>query len=74
MYKAASINAITSALDAVLAIPLDELERLMQQAHECDSRQQHEPPEPFTVSRQALRMLWHFRSNLDAVKVFMESK
>jgi len=74
MHNPASLNTIASALNAVLAVPIDDLEKAMQHAHECDSRQLDDPPEVFTVSRQALRMLWHFRCNLDAVRVFTESE
>ena len=73
MPKPASLTTIATALDAVMAVPPADLEKAMQLAHECDNNQIHEPPEPFVVSRQALRMLWHFRCNLDAVQVFTES-
>jgi len=74
MHNSASMNTIASALNAVLAVPLDDLEKAMQYAHECDRRQLHDPPEVFTVSRQALRMLWRFRCHLDGVRVFVESE
>jgi len=68
------LKLIANALQNVMAIELDDLEKVMQQAHECDINQIPDPPEEFPVSRQALRMLWHFRCNLDAVSVFTESK
>ena len=65
-----TVQQVTVALNAVLAIPPDQLERLVQQAHESNCKQKDAPPERFPVSRQALRMLWHFRCNLDAVRPF----
>ena len=64
-----SVAEVVALLQGVQALDLVELERLVQQAHECDIHQISEPPEPFPVSRQALRMLWHFRSNLESVEV-----
>jgi len=55
------------ALETVMAIPIDDLERAMQEAHESTARQMEDPDEIFPVSRQALRMFWHFRCNLEAV-------
>jgi hypothetical protein len=55
---------------AVLALPEADLERALELAHECTKDQQQDPPEIFAaqgVSRQMLRMIWHFRSNLQAV-------
>ncbi len=54
-------------LRATLAIDLDELERLVQEAHECARDQMEAPEERFPVSRQALRMFWRFRLYLDTV-------
>ena len=68
-----TVDRVCDVLDAVLAIDLAQLEELMQRAHECDGRQLDDPPEVFAVSRQALRMLWHFRCNLDAVEVHTEA-
>lgn len=65
----ATIDRVAHLLDAVKRIGIDDLERIVQQAHECDIHQIGDPPEPFPVSRQALRMLWHFRSNLESVEV-----
>ena len=72
MCKPASLKTIATALNAVMAVPIDDLEKAMQLAHECNSKQMHDPPKSFTVSHQALRMLWHFRCNIDAVEVFTE--
>jgi len=68
-----AIDRVVDVLDLVMAIELVQLEDLMQQAHECDGRQLDDPPEVFAISRQALRMLWHFRCNLDAVDVHTEA-
>ena len=74
MRDSTSLKTIAAALDAVMAVPMSDLEEAMQHAHECDNKQLHDPPEKFAVSRQALRMLWHFRCNLDTVMVFTESE
>jgi len=64
-----SVDQVVALLQGVRALDLVELERLVQHAHECDIHQISDPPEPFPVTRQALRMLWHFRSNLESVEV-----
>ena len=74
MRNITSLTTITTALNAVLAVPFGDLERAMQEAHESTSKQMEDPDEIFPVSRQALRMFWHFRCNIDAVQVFMESE
>ena len=61
------------AIRAALAIPVDDLELLVQEAHESTPKQMHDPQERFPVSRQALRMFWYFRRNLEAVNVFTET-
>ena len=66
------MQRIRRCLAVAMSIDLDELEQLVQQAHKCDPNQIETPPEPFTVSRQALRMLWYFRQNLDAVQIDTE--
>ncbi len=58
---------VAEVLDEVLAISVDELETAMQEAHQSTCRQMEAPPEIFPVSRQALRMFWRFRRNLEAV-------
>jgi hypothetical protein len=63
------VERVQGVLADVLAIDLDALERLVQAAHESTARQRHDPPQRFPVSRQALRMFWHFRSNLESVDV-----
>ena len=69
-----TINAVIRCLDAVMAIPLDDLEKVIQQAHDSTPKQMYDPPDRFLVSRQALRMLWHFRCNIDSVRVFTEDE
>ncbi len=59
-------------LDRVKTIDLDELEALVQQAHESDIKRIDDPPQRFTISRQALRMFWLFRRNLETVDVRVE--
>ncbi|MBU0640567.1 MAG: hypothetical protein KKB50_17030 [Planctomycetes bacterium] len=56
---------------ATLAIDLAELERLVQEAHECARDQMEAPEERFPVSRQALRMFWRFRLYLDTVDTLL---
>ena len=67
--KPSTVDRVAHLLDAVKGIGIDDLERVVQQAHECDIKQISDPPEPFPVSRQALRMFWHFRCNLESVEV-----
>ena len=67
-----TIRLITTALTDVMAIPIDELEKIMQQAHQCDRNQVADPSQRFPISRQAIRMLWHFRCNLNAVTIFTD--
>jgi len=67
------IPTVDRVLQAVVAIPIDRLERVMQEAHESDAGLMDPPPEPFPISRQALRMLWHFRCNIEAVDIHPES-
>jgi len=58
------------SLLATLALPAGPLEHLVQLAHSSNGWMRHDPPEIFIaqgVTRQQLRMLWHFRSNLEAV-------
>lgn len=61
---------VRSVLLAAMHVPADRLEHLVQMAHESSDRQDRPPRELFTgegVTRQALRMFWHFRCNLEAV-------
>ena len=67
--KPDTVDRVAHLLDAVKRIGIDDLERIVQEAHECDIHQINEPAEPFPVTRQALRMLWHFRCNLESVEV-----
>ena len=67
-----AIKPVAAVLAAVMEIDAIELEKLVQQAHECEIHQKDEPAEPFIVSRQALRMLWHFRCNLESVDILLE--
>ena len=64
-----TVDRIAAILEAAVAIDVDDLERLLQQAHECDIRQVDDPPEPFVVSRQALRLFWRFRCSLESLEV-----
>lgn len=70
--NASTIDRVVHCLNAAMAIDLDELERLVEQAHECDIQQIADPDELFPISRQALRMFWYFRRNMDAVQVHTE--
>ena len=66
----ATVRQVRKILLAVLAVPAEPLEHAVQLAHESTANQKSDPPEVFEdegVSRQALRMFWHFRGNLDAV-------
>ena len=68
------VRDVRRLLLSVLAIPAGPLEHVVQLAHECELAIDDEaPPDPTEifeeeqVARQWLRMLWHFRCNLDAV-------
>ena len=63
-----TLDRVTRVLDAVRAIEVEHLEDLVRQAHECDIRQMNDPPERFPIPRQALRMFWHFRCNLESAE------
>ncbi|NIA07167.1 MAG: hypothetical protein GWP14_05965 [Actinobacteria bacterium] len=67
-----TIDSVVHCLNATMAIDLDELEQLVEQAHECDIQQIEDPNEVFPISRQALRMFWYFRRNIDAVQIHTE--
>ncbi len=61
---------VRQLLLAVLAVPAGPMEHAIQVAHESTALQMDDPPETFEeegVTRQALRMFWHFRCNLEAV-------
>ena len=62
-----TLDRVAHVLDAALSIDLDDLERIVQEAHECAPSQMEDPEERFPISRQALRMFWHFRGHLEAV-------
>ena len=62
-----TLDQIAHLIKAALSIELDELEQLVQEAHECATDQKEAPEEQFPVSRQALRMFWRFRMYLGAV-------
>jgi hypothetical protein len=64
-----TVDRVVHLLEAVKRIGLEDLERMVQQAHECDTHQITEPLEPFPVTRQALRMFWRFRCHLESVEV-----
>jgi len=67
--KRTTVDRIAHALGAVMAIDVGDLEKVVQYAHEHDVKQVDDPPEPLPVTRQALRMFWHFRCNLESVEV-----
>ena len=67
-----TIDRVQHCINATMAIDLDELERLVEQTHKCAIDQIEDPPELFPISRQALRMLWYFRRNLEAVQIHTE--
>jgi len=69
LEERSTVDRVAHVLDAVMDIDVAQLELLVQQAHECDVKQISDPPEPFPVSRQALRMFWHFRCNIESVEV-----
>ena len=69
LEKKTTVDRVAHVLDAAMDIDVGQLEQLVQQAHECDIKQIGDPPEPFPVSRQVLRMFWHFRCNLESVEV-----
>jgi len=62
-----TVEQVRKALEAVMAVDVAALERVVQEAHESNARQMEDPPQRFAVGRQALRMFWHFRCNLEAV-------
>lgn len=64
-----TVDRVTHVLDMAMSIDVGQLERMVEQAHECTPEQMHEPNELFCISRQALRMFWHFRCNLESVEV-----
>jgi len=66
----ATARQVRKLLLAMLAIPVGPLEHAVQLAHESTSSQKDDPPEIFEaagVTRQALRMFWHFRCNIEAI-------
>ena len=69
LEKKSTVDRVAHVLDAVMAIDVGQLEQLVQQAHACDIKQISDPLELFPVTRQALRMFWHFRCNLESVEV-----
>lgn len=69
MDSDAFVDRIEALMHDILAVPVDRLEYLVQEAHLCALEDRDDPPERFAVSRQALRMLWRFRRHLEAVEV-----
>ena len=67
--KPSMVDRVAHLLDAVKCISIADLEQIVQQVHTCDIKQINDPPEPLPVTRQALRMFWHFRCNLESVEV-----
>ena len=73
LEKPDTVDRVAHLLNAVKRISIDDLERIVQQAHECDIHQITDPFEPFPVTRQALRMFWMFRRNIETVGVRVEA-
>ena len=67
-----TMRRIGGLLEAVKQIDVDEVEDLVQLAHECDVRSVDAPTEPLPLTRQALRMFWMFRRNIETVEVKTE--
>ena len=67
------VEHVGRLLDHVKAVEIDELEHIVQIAHECDAQALDDPPQRFPITRQALRMFWMFRRNLDAVDIRTEA-
>lgn len=64
-----TVRRVRRCIEEVLSIPAGPLEHAVQLAHESTAYQKDDPPEVFEgegVSRQTLRMFWHFRCNLEA--------
>ena len=72
LKNASTLERVQHCLKVTMSVDMDELEQLVEQAHKCDPNQIEDPPEPFAISRQALRMFWYFRRNLDAVQTDTE--
>jgi len=66
------VDRVAQLLDDVKAIDIDDLERLVQHAHECDIHATDDPPQRFPITRQALRMFWMFRRNIEAIDIRTE--
>jgi hypothetical protein len=54
-----------------MQLPIGPLEHAVQVAHESTGRHQRASDEVFEegVTRQQLRMLWHLRTNLEAIRL-----
>ena len=74
MNRKQFLNQIEQTFQAVSDVDINRLERLVQDAHQCSVHEEKDPPEKFAITRQALRMLWMFRRNIDAVKIYREAK
>ena len=68
------IDKLGHLIDQVKNLDIDRLEVLVQRAHECHILEKEDPPEKFAVTRQALRMLWMFRRNIDNLEIYREIK
>jgi hypothetical protein len=66
------VRQVSEILTLAVAIDPEVLQRVVQKAHEVKSDTVKAPPELFEVSRQALRMFWHFRCNLEGVVIAVE--
>ncbi len=67
------VERVGHLLEHVKGVGIDELEHIVQIAHECDARDMDDPPQRFPITRQALRMFWMFRRNLEAVDIRTEA-
>jgi hypothetical protein len=67
---AETVRRVCRCIEEIMSIPAGPLEHAVQLAHDSTARRKDDPPEVFEVegvSRQALRMFWHFRCNIEAV-------
>jgi len=68
-----ALSQIADVLMAVMTIPLNDMEKVIQQAHTFRIYLRSKSPEKFTITRQALRMLWNFRRNIDRIDIYSET-
>ena len=64
------VNHVHELLQTMMHVPVESLEHAVQLVHESNCHQDNDPPEIFAewgITRQTLRMFWHFRCNLESV-------